>query len=114
MSYQKAREDFIAVLIEDCKDMAAFKVLDTAKAILRDANTVQRLEIEDLNRGLSDEEKTRLNRAMCRISHRCSELGLTATFGEDPRGAIVRVHLRSDRYNTLGGKEEGWGVPTRD
>jgi hypothetical protein len=30
----------------------------------------------------------------------------------DPRGAAVKVVLKSGRWNTLGGKEDGWAVPT--
>lgn len=30
------------------------------------------------------------------------------TFSHDPRGGTVHLHLESERYNSLGGLEEGW------
>lgn len=51
-------------------------------------------------------------RAQKNVIAACSELGLVPDFGGDPRGYTVKVKLPSGRYNTWGGKEDGWGVPT--
>jgi hypothetical protein len=32
------------------------------------------------------------------------------TFNGDPRGYCIKLHLRSEAYNTLGGKESGYGI----
>ncbi len=35
---------------------------------------------------------------------------LPITFGQDPRGYTVKVHLRGGECNTMGGRENGWGI----
>jgi hypothetical protein len=43
----------------------------------------------------------------------CKDLGLSVTFGGDPRGFTVKLHFPKTRaYNSWGGVEEGYGVPT--
>lgn len=49
-----------------------------------------------------------------RITEICAPLGLTPRFGGDPRGYTVSLHLPSGAYNSWGGAENGYGVPTRD
>lgn len=38
--------------------------------------------------------------------------GFKYKIGGDPRGYTLKIILPTEQYNTLGGKEEGWGVPT--
>ena len=38
--------------------------------------------------------------------------GVTPRLGGDPRGHCLKLVLPTGRYNTMGGAEEGWGVPT--
>jgi hypothetical protein len=47
-----------------------------------------------------------------RISEIASALGLPVTFSGDPRGYTVRFMLPSKRFNSWGGEESGYGVPT--
>ena len=46
-----------------------------------------------------------------RITAICAELGLSPNFQGDPRGYTVKVALPNGAYNTMGGREDGWGVP---
>ena len=39
---------------------------------------------------------------------------MSAADGGDPRGYCTKLRLKSGRYNTWGGAEDGWGVPTRE
>lgn len=39
-------------------------------------------------------------------------VGMTADFTGDPRGYTTKLHLTSGGWNTWGGFESGWGVPT--
>lgn len=42
------------------------------------------------------------------------KLKLPFKFGGDPRGYTVKCFLADGSYNTWGGKEEGYGVPTHN
>lgn len=47
-----------------------------------------------------------------RITEIAMALGFTVEFGGDPRGYTVKLTLPSGAYNSWGGKECGYGVPT--
>ncbi len=46
-----------------------------------------------------------------RIKAICAAFGLRVECGGDPRGYTVKVFFPSNKYNTLGGPESGWGIP---
>ncbi len=52
-------------------------------------------------------------RARQRIERACQPWGIKPNFSYDPRGACVKLLLPSGRWNSWGGKEEGYCVPTR-
>lgn len=49
-----------------------------------------------------------------RISALLAPFGVRAKIGGDPRGYCVKLHLPSGAYNTWGGADDGFGVPTRN
>jgi hypothetical protein len=53
----------------------------------------------------------------CRTTNRAEKLAESCGFrlltSGDPRGYVVRVLFPSGAYNTLGGADQGYGVPTR-
>lgn len=128
---KKDREEFVAILVRECPQVDPLRVARAAGRIMRHSATIGRLveescnghpaqgsptiPIERLNK-LQDAWDARIERqdaaAQKHIIAACSELGLVPDFGGDPRGYTVKIKLPSGRYNTMGGKEDGWGVPT--
>lgn len=109
MSYQKEREDFIALLAREGISE------DEARGFLRDANTAQRLAAESCSYEWADteEHRKREERADARILERAIRLGLAEPVLQgDPRGACVKLVLPSGKTNDWG--REGICVPTRD
>ena len=71
-----------------------------------------RLQETACNRNLSFEEiekERRIEEQFARLS-RAYELPFK--FGGDPRGYTVKCFLADGSYNTWGGKEEGYGIPS--
>lgn len=127
MSYQKDRDEFVAVITEECsrKDVqAAYRqaVLpenrrgsswEMARLILRNANTIQRIATKACNEELSAHDE-RSGAACCaRIRDACKPWGIKPNFQGDPRGCCVKLLLPSGRWNSMGGAEDGYCVPTR-
>ena len=52
-------------------------------------------------------------RARQRIEAACKPWGIVPNFQGDPRGACVKLLLPSGRWNSMGGAEDGFCVPTR-
>lgn len=123
MSYQKEREAFISRFVLEGGTLA------DARAILRDAATLQRLAVTACNRELTARENAQENACELRLTKRVASIGV-GTFGVHvpvenrdagfrvtvcgaPRGYVVKLHFPSGAYNNWGGKESGYGVPTR-
>jgi len=116
MSYQKDRDEFVGVIVGEVISQggrADTHSVDLARAILRDAATMQRLAVEACNRELTDGEKRQDDRCQLRIEAACTPWGIKPTFNGDPRGNVVKLLLPSGRWNSWGGKEDGYCVPTR-
>lgn len=47
-----------------------------------------------------------------RIREICAAFSLAVHFGGDPRGYTVKLKLPSGTYNSWGGSEDGYGVPS--
>jgi hypothetical protein len=108
MSYQKDRDMFIAVMTGEGVP------LETSRLILRGAATINRLSVDQCNRALSDKEKRIMENAANRMAERLNPYDIKVTTSGDPRGYTTKLLLPSERYNTWGGAESGWGVPVRD
>lgn len=120
MSYQKDRDEFIGAMVEEMESIGRTLPPENrkgdgvtlARQILRDASTMQRLAEEACNRELSGRERN--NEEVCgqRIADLCRPYGIKANFNGDPRGAVVKLILPSGRWNSFGGQEDGYCVPT--
>jgi len=164
MSYQKDRDEFIAVIVEECEEhgpaAAAFRnnvppenrgqineggPVGLARLILRNATTIQRCEELACSSESADRDRIacpggeesclcrdygsydgeagkhgriprinlQIERARRRICTACEPWGIKPHFSGDPRGACVKLILPSGRWNSFGGAEEGFCVPTR-
>lgn len=128
---QKEREQFIVDFVHETassgKSMAE-RMFD-ARRILRHAATHARLAEESCNGHpcqssasmpvaeigkLQDRWDKRIEKQEARIENLirdiCTAYTLPVTFGGDPRGFTVKLHFSSGRFNSWGGREEGYGV----
>lgn len=111
------------------------RLIKTAQRIMKDANTMQKLAVFDCNGAtrekLPSESWDEYNRARAeiqlpwierrqktvgtRLKRLAADLKLPMTIGGDPRGYVVKVFMSSPNgtpYNSWGGAECGYGVPT--
>ena len=119
MSYQRDRDEFVGVVVAEVI-RGGFRVrgserqgTELARLILRNAATLQRLGIDGCNRELTPGEKKQDEDCEQRIRLACERFGIEPTFSGDPRGAVVKLLLPSGRWNSFGGPECGFCVPTR-
>lgn len=110
---------FVAVLMEVTHKhpsvkgpFAPHEVVGKAKAFRRAARTLERLAVAGCERALTpfEEKRQRAVTEMCRFL--AADFGANVHTGGDPRGFALKLDLPTGRYNTWGGAEEGWGVPT--
>lgn len=126
MSYQKDRDEFVAVIVEEFGTEALQKrgrampledrkttAVEFARLVLSNASTIQRIATNECNRELTDGERRQDAAAQQRIIEACRPWGIGPTFNGDPRGVCVKLILPSGRYNSFGGAEDGFCVPTR-
>lgn len=57
--------------------------------------------------------QTQILKARQRIDKACEKWGIKPNHSGDPRGCCVKLILPSGRYNSWGGAEDGFCVPTR-
>lgn len=138
MSYTKERDEFIGRLVQELQNHPIHIVTDLARQVLRAASTLDRLAVAACNGEYpadNGERKTKtcsqceigwapefLNAAGvcgdCRkqaaLAKRLKSFGIVPIFGGDPRGYVVKLRMPSGQHNTMGGAEDGIGVPTRN
>lgn len=119
MRATKEKFEFVAVLARIYPFAAEF-IADLAQRLMRAAGTHQRLMTEACNNGLYDAdengESPRVMRIRKKINalllHSSKDIKVTPKFSGDPRGYTVKLLFPTGQYNTWGGAEEGYGVPT--
>ena len=115
MSYQKDRDEFVAVITADviAEGGQAQNSANLARKLLRQANAYQRLAEIACNEELTPRQETKIRAIKADLVEACKPWKIRPRFSNDPRGACVKVALPSGRGNSWGGPEEGWCVPTR-
>lgn len=118
MSRATNRQDFINAVRKHAGKRLTMEEQDAAaKAIMRVAATIKRIAEKECNESLSAEDEQSALRARVRLTTLCTLLGVNFKVGGDPRGYTVKILFPKDKdgrrpYNTWGGEEEGYGVPT--
>jgi len=82
----------------------------SAVELLRLADRLHRYAEAACNYQLTPAQEKRVATLETRVNAICAELGIGVHHNGDPRGYAVKLLLPSGDYNTLGGKEEGWGI----
>ena len=127
MSYQKDRDEFVAVIVAEVGGPTVRRESDSngtnerigrdavalARLILRNAATIQRIATAACNREMTHHMERQEAACRHRIINACKPWGIMPRFSGDPRGACVKLILPSGRYNSWGGAEKGFCVPTR-
>ncbi len=121
----KERDEFIAVLTEariavtpKGNGMSIVHITEVAQKLMRLGRESKTLAERECNEPLPEGyvEKKR-GSIRDRVAIELAKLGLLGkrgcgySVGGDPRGYTLKLQLPTKRYNTWGGKEEGWGVP---
>lgn len=109
---KKDREEFVAMIVDALPSIEPLEAAAAARALMKLGATSSRLAVDACNRELTAAEKAKDERNDALIAAWGKRYGLKLVTGGDPRGFTVKVILPSGRYNTMGGKEDGWGVPT--
>lgn len=129
MATTKEREEFISILVREFPDRPIQVVNAFARLILRHARTHGNIQVNVCN-GPGDyvnhipypeagriyaEHEARCEKREAQIEKRimelCTQFGVAVRFGGDPRGYTVSIYLPSKNSNSLGGRENEWGVP---
>lgn len=109
---KKDREEFVAVLTKELGNVEPLEAAAAARALMRLASTWQRIQVDKCNRPQTGTDEAREFKTENLLVGWAKRYRLSLDLGGDPRGYTVKVKLPSGRYNTWGGKEDGWGVPT--
>lgn len=108
---KKAEAEFLCAMIEEFGN--SYTTQGVVIRLLSLAKAHQLVAVERCNVGDSDYLMKRqewLRKAMIKIAN---PINATLKFGGDPRGSTVRVMMpKTKLYNSWGGAEEGYGVPT--
>ena len=133
MGYDKVeRTEFMNVLLDESSE-SFWIVIQTGLLILRHAVTHGKLAVAECNgpehlecsyywdnpkeynkkrdkwSEQRDKKESHIERRLFELAER---IGVTLELGGDPRGYTVKLMTpNTERYNTWGGKECGWGVP---
>ena len=104
---------FVAVLAEAFgARMSPRQVADEALWLRKMARKLERFAVKHCNVGLSEQDSRAEMRAIASLKLWAEREGVQVRTGGDPRGYCLKLVLPAGRYNTMGGAEEGWGVPT--
>lgn len=107
-SYQEERERFVGVWARNGGRYTP------ARLVLKYAKTIDREATAECNgEAITPLRQARLNQALRAIESACKESGFSVRFGGDPRGYTTKIAFPDGSFNTWGGRDEGWGVPTR-
>lgn len=129
MATTKERTEFVAHLCKALPEQPAHIVAAAALLLLRHARThgniaeaqcngpgdyVNRIPYPEAGAIYARHEawcEKREQQVEARICAICKPLGIVPDFQGDPRGYTVKLHLPTGAYNTMGGRESGYGVP---
>lgn len=107
----KAYHDFAMIVLSECASgVAPGRALECAADLWNLARPLHRLYLHESNRPLRPAEKTRIKRLEDAIKSVAEHIGLVVHLNDDARGFAVKLATpKSEKANTMGGREDGWG-----
>ena len=104
--------EIVAVLAEAMPTVPPQMVAARALQFCKAARVIERNAVNQCNGVDSPRTEARALKAANAVATLASECGFTPRLGGDPRGYTLKLILPTGRYNTWGGVEDGWGVPS--
>lgn len=117
MTNSKERAAFAALLAKEF-DLAPGFAAEIAAKLARVAVALDRLAVRECNVQRDERETAADDRKEENLEKRARKIvadylpGAECNFNGDPRGYVFKLRVPSRAYNTFGGGEEGWGVPS--
>ena len=86
------------------------QVLHDAARLMSMARALSRLDTHACNRELTERENKRIGSLVSGVNELLRGYGLNWHHNTDPRGYAVKIMFPDGSYNTMGGREDGWGI----
>ena len=104
-------ETVLAAYIAAMGKRNPFEAVLDATQLSSFAHSLHRLNEAACNSELTQRQQKRVEKLEQSVREVLERAGLTLNhFNSDPRGYAVYVNLPDGSYNTLGGREHGWGI----
>lgn len=95
-------------------ETAAFQtgqqIANDAYLLMQYASRISRWDEAHCNGTISAQQMRMHGNAVDRVMDILKRYRLTADHNSDPRGYSIYIHFPTGIYNTLGGRETGWGI----
>ena len=107
------QEKFLDVLVQESSHTSEDFIRELGNQILVLAKKNQRYSELECNRVLTKREQYLSGKVEENIRSIGERLHVSFSFDGDSRGFTVKLKTpRTGKFNTWGGKEDGWGIPT--
>jgi len=108
----RATSELTAILAEECiTEITPLKLADYVVELSVLAGRIGRRAVQGCNYEFTPRMERADNQDYSRVAEIVQELGLPGFKRQsDARGYAIKFLLRSGRYNSMGGREEGWGI----
>lgn len=102
---QKMVEEFTPIVGMSESFQCAYKLMKLAKM-------KERYNLLHCNVGLTPQQEANVEKVCIKVNDIATKLHTTIHIGGDPRGYALKILLPSKEYNTWGGAEDGYGIPS--
>lgn len=102
--------EFCLVMSREYPELSTEKLAGKLLQLFEAAQVISRVAEDECNRKLGDWEVQKKKKAQELAESISNELGFTLLHMSDARGYALKFVLPSGRYNSMGGREDGWGI----
>lgn len=111
---RREQEHFVELVVKNfSKATSPQQACFLAFRLIRLATRLQRYATHACNYPLTPRQAATYERTRACLQEIATLLQTRIDTSGDPRGYVVKVHLPDGAYNTWGGVDVGYGVPTR-
>ena len=113
MSKAHDREEFMQRMVEEFSPITGMSsAFQYGYALMKLAKVKERYNLLYCNVGLTPGQEANAEKVDTQVKDVAEKLGTTILIGGDPRGYALKIILPSKDYNTWGGVDYGWGIPS--